>query len=150
MTTTVHELDVRPLLAAGQSPLDAVLAAAHALPHDVALRLVAPFEPTPLFAKLAALGLEHAVTPLADGSVSVLFSPRTEELDLRHLEPPAPMQRTLEAAATMLPKARIVTRTRFRPVHLLALLEDQGFSATSTEEPDGTWRNRIVRTSTAA
>ena len=83
-----------------------------------------------------------------DGSVFVLFSPRTTHLDLRLLEPPEPMQRTLEAAAALAPRGRIVSRTRFRPVHLLEILAGQGLIATSTEQPDGTWGNVIVRAST--
>ncbi len=150
MSLTVHELDVRPLLAAGQPPLDAILAAVAALPPGAALRLRAPFEPQPLYAKLAGLGLEHCAHRQSDGSFVVLFSPRTVHLDLRLLEPPEPMQRTLEAAATLSLRARIVSRTRFRPVHLLAMLAEQGFAATSAEQPDGTWENVIARAPTPA
>lgn len=72
------------------------------------------------------------------------------ELDLRHLEPPGPMQRTLEAAATLQAQDRLVTHTRFRPVHLLAMLDEQGFACTSTEQPDGTWTNVIARSAPVA
>ncbi len=144
MSFTVHELDVRPLLATGQPPLDAILAAVAALPPGAALKLRAPFEPQPLYPKLAGLGLDACAQRENDGSYVILFSPRTVQLDLRLLEPPEPMQRTLEAAATLPPRARIVSRTRFRPVHLLALLAEQGFAATSAEQPDGTWENVIA------
>lgn len=145
MSLTVHELDIRPLVAAGCPPIDAIEAAIAAMPAGAALRLRAPFEPQPLYAKLSGLGFEHCAARQSDGSFAVLFTPRTTHLDLRLLEPPEPMQRTLEAAAALAPRARIVSRTRFRPVHLLAMLAERGFTAACTEQPDGTWENTIVR-----
>ena len=150
MSFTVHELDVRPLLATGQPPIDAILAAVAALPPGGALKLLTPFEPQPLYAKLAGLGLDHCALRQPDATFAILFSPRTVHLDLRRLEPPEPMQRTLEAAAVLPPRARIVSRTRFRPMHLPAMLAEQGFIATSTEQPDGTWENVIVRAAAVA
>ena len=73
----------------------------------------------------------------------------TIRLDLRLLEPPEPMQRTLEAATVLTPRAHLITLTRFRPVHLLAMLAERGFTATSTEQPDGSWENSIVQASTS-
>ncbi len=142
------ELDVRPLLAAGQSPLEAILGHVAALPPGAAFRLRAPFEPQPLYAKLAGLGFDHCATRQPDSSYSVLFTPKTVRLDLRLLEPPEPLQRTLEAAGTLTPRGRLVTRTRFHPVHLLAMLAERGFSATSTEQPDGSWENTVARVAT--
>lgn len=150
MSLTVHDLDVRPLLAAGQPPIDAILAAVAALPPGAALRLRAPFEPQPLYAKLAGLGLNHCTQRENDGSFTILFSPQTLHLDLRLLEPPEPMQRTLETAATLAPRARIVSQTRFRPVHLLTMLAEQGFLTTSSEQPDGSWENVIVHAAAPA
>ena len=145
MSLTVHELDARPLLAAGRPPLDAILAALAALPPGAALRLRAPFEPLPLYAKLGDQGFEHSAHREADGSFIILFTPQTVALDLRLLEPPEPLQRTLEAAAALPPRTRIVSRTRFHPVHLLTLLAEQGFVATSSAQPDGSWENVITR-----
>lgn len=143
MPATVHELDVRPLLAAGQSPLAAILAATEALPATGALRLRAPFEPLPLYGKLGALGLDAAPTNEPDGSWTILFTPKTTTLDLRDLEPPEPLQRTIEAATALPRHGILVTRTRFRPVHLLAALGERGFATTSVEQPDGSWENTI-------
>lgn len=153
MPLTVHELDVRPLVATGQPPIDAVLRAIAALPAGAALRLHAPFEPRPLYATLAGLGFDHCAEAQADGSFLVLFTAITVHLDLRQLEPPEPMQRTLEAAAVLAPYARIVSLTRFRPVHLLAMLAERGFTATCHEQPDRSWENVIIHaapSSTAA
>ncbi len=144
MPLTVHDLDVRPLIAIGQPPIDAILHAIAALPAGAGLRLHAPFEPKPLYAKLADLGFEHCAEHQPDGSFLVYFTPITIPLDLRELEPPEPMQRTLEAAAVLAPYARIVARTRFRPVHLLAILAERGFRATCHEQPDRSWENVIM------
>ncbi|MBK8476595.1 MAG: DUF2249 domain-containing protein [Opitutaceae bacterium] len=149
MPLTVHELDVRPLLATGQPPIDAILSAIAALPSGAGLRLHAPFEPRPLYSKLASLGFEHSAEPQPDGTFLVQFTPISIPLDLRELEPPEPMQRTLEAAATLPPYARIVARTRFRPVHLLAMLAERGLTATCHEQPDRSWVNVIVHTTAA-
>lgn len=150
MIPLVHELDVRPLLASGQQPIDTILHAIAGLPAGAALQLLTPFEPQPLYSKLAGLGFEHSAQPQADGSFTIRFTPRTLTLDLRLLEPPAPLQQTLEATAVLEPRARIVSLTRFRPVHLLALLAERGFTATSTEQPDGSWENVIVHATVPA
>jgi hypothetical protein len=42
-------LDVRPLLARGEEPFEAIMRAADALAGDEALHLIAPFEPRPLY-----------------------------------------------------------------------------------------------------
>ncbi|MFT3829030.1 MAG: DUF2249 domain-containing protein [Opitutaceae bacterium] len=145
--TPAPELDVRPLLAAGQSPLETILAHVATLPAGAAFRLRAPFEPQPLYTRLAGVGFDHCATRQSDSSFVVLFTPKTVRLDLRLLEPPEPLQRTLEAATLLPPRGRLVTRTRFRPVHLLEMLAERGFVAASEEQPDGSWENVIVRAS---
>ena len=45
----VCDLDVRPLLARGEPPFDAIMRAADGLAGDEALHLVAPFAPHPLY-----------------------------------------------------------------------------------------------------
>lgn len=59
----VTSLDVRPLLAAGEEPFEAIMAAVAALPPDGMLELTAPFEPVPLYAVLRARGFEHELRP---------------------------------------------------------------------------------------
>ncbi len=56
MTTPPLEVDVRPLFEADRSPLPVILAAVDRLAPGQALRLLAPFEPRPLYARLAARG----------------------------------------------------------------------------------------------
>jgi uncharacterized protein (DUF2249 family) len=72
------ELDVRPLLAAGRPPLAAILNAVNRLAPGQTLRLLAPFEPAPLFALLAERGYTAESEQLADGTWSILFRPGSE------------------------------------------------------------------------
>lgn len=69
------ELDVRPLVAAGRPPLPAILNAVNRLEPGQAFRLIAPFEPKPLYALLLERGLDAVPTGRADGSWEILFRP---------------------------------------------------------------------------
>lgn len=145
----IRELDVRPLLAAGKAPMGAILSAVQGLGPDESLRLVAPFEPVPLYAKLGDLGFDHVATGRGDGTFEVLFTRRAPALpgpillDLRNLEPPQPMQRVLEALNGLAPGGALIALTRFRPVHLLELLEERGLAWETTEQADGSWETII-------
>jgi uncharacterized protein (DUF2249 family) len=75
-----RELDVRPLLAAGQGPIGAILEAVQALAPGQALRLIAPFEPAPLYAKLGDKGFTHEVRRRDDGAFEITFTPAAPRL----------------------------------------------------------------------
>lgn len=149
-SASVRELDVRPILAAGGAPIGAIMSAIQSLPAGGALRLIAPFEPVPLYAKLGELGFDHTTQQRDDGAFEILFAPRTTKpsepvlLDLRGLEPPEPMQRALEAAEQLSPGGVVIALTRFRPVHLISVLDERGFSWESAEKPDGSWETFIL------
>ena len=51
----VTALDVRPLLAQGEEPYQAIMEAVAALPPDGVLELTAPFAPVPLYGVLAGI-----------------------------------------------------------------------------------------------
>jgi uncharacterized protein (DUF2249 family) len=146
----VRELDVRPILAAGGPPIGAILEAVAALPRGAALRLIAPFEPVPLYAKLAGMGFDHACRARDDGSWEILFTPRAVTapgpvlLDLRNLEPPQPMLTVLETLAALPPGGALLARTRFRPVHLLEIIGQRGLAWETQEQPDGSWETLVV------
>ncbi len=70
------ELDVRPLLAAERSPLPAILAAVDRLAPGQPLRLLAPFEPRPLYPRLAARGYTVQAEAQTDHWV-ILFTPES-------------------------------------------------------------------------
>jgi uncharacterized protein (DUF2249 family) len=67
------ELDIRPIFAAGSSPCGTIDKAVASLKSGQTFVLLAPFEPIPLFTKLAAQGFEHTSEPLGDGSFRIVF-----------------------------------------------------------------------------
>ena len=73
-TVNVTALDVRPMLAAGEEPFDAILAAAQGVGAGKVLELVAPFEPAPLYGVLGRLGFTHVTEARPDGAVVVRFT----------------------------------------------------------------------------
>lgn len=64
--THMHEIDVRSDIAAGREPFPRIMAAVKALAPGSELRLIAPFEPQPLYAVLAAQGFEHETVAAGD------------------------------------------------------------------------------------
>ena len=147
----VVELDVRDDLRNGREPFGRIMSAARTLDDDV-LRVRASFEPLPLVSVLAQRGLVCETERHADDDwslwawratpetvVDVAAAPRTvaetsasepaEEmwLDVRGLEPPEPMVRTLEALATM-PRGHTLVQINVRvPQYLLPRLAERGF-----------------------
>ncbi len=157
----IVELDVRDELRAGREPLRQILDAARALPPDGVLRLRATFEPAPLYAVLGKQGLAHWTEPLGADDWRVWFyrdgaaigagvSPAPGPdgppapggdgdgavvvLDVRGLEPPEPMERTLEALATLPPGATLVQLNVRVPRFLLPQLEQRGFTCEIREQ----------------
>lgn len=124
-TPPAHELDVRPMLQAGEEPFQAIMAAVSALAPGQSLRLIAPFRPVPLFSVMANRGFATSDRALGGGDWEVTFAPAgsapgpeenlavgsspsavfwgepTIELDLCDLDPPEPMVRILESLETL-------------------------------------------------
>jgi len=69
------ELDVRPLLATGHPPLPAILNAVNRLEPRQPLRLIAPFQPVPLYKVLQERGYTPEETQRADGAWEIVFRP---------------------------------------------------------------------------
>ncbi|EQD34000.1 hypothetical protein B2A_12862, partial [mine drainage metagenome] len=115
-------LDVREELRRGGEPLPGILGAVGSLAPGQALRLLATFEPLPLYAVLARKGFGHKAVRHGEADWEVLFSPQAPQpkvdppsitarkdasteawpepstyLDNRGLEPPEPMIRILDA-----------------------------------------------------
>ncbi len=166
MKNQLKTLDVRPVIARGESPCGIIHRTVDALQPDEAFRLIAPFEPRPLYSLLASRGYRHEPKATEDGW-EVLFTPtgnvaadadfthhgcpscegskpQMVSLDLRGLEPPEPMVRVLERLATSKPGQQIEARTDRSPQHLLLLLKERGVKADTTEHPEGGWLTRIV------
>ena len=69
------ELDVRPLFESGKPPLAAILSAVNRLEPGQALRLIAPFEPAPLYDMLGGRGFRATPKEREDGAWEILFEP---------------------------------------------------------------------------
>ena len=148
------DVDVRDDLRAGREPFRQIMDAARSLPAGSVLRVRAIFEPAPLYAVMARHGLAHATERLAPDDWLVWFhhgaapAPAVElaaapagddviVLDVRGLEPPEPMVRTLEALAAM-PRGKTLVQINVRvPQYLLPKLAERGFTYEVREQrPD--------------
>jgi uncharacterized protein (DUF2249 family) len=163
MLKPVVTLDVREDLAQGRPPCARILQVVESLEKGQQLRVIAPFQPTPLLDKLAGHGFGHVARELASGDWEVLFDPAitvnqvlplesvplenlTIEIDVRGLEPPEPMTRILDSLSRIPTGGSLLARTDRRPVHLFAQLEQRGFKARSERLAEGgsiTWIERV-------
>lgn len=71
-------LDVRPILAAGETPCGAIEAAVAGLQPGESLVVLAPFEPVPLYTKLGQCGFDHRTEALEGGLWRVEFVPGSD------------------------------------------------------------------------
>src|SRR3569833_3454407 len=114
------EFDVRPNLADGGEPFQAIMAAVESLAPGQGLTLLAPFRPQPLFSVMERKGFLHHVSELEGGDFEVRLLPRATEVlasedvegdddwpeptrsfDLADLDPPEPMVRILSVFESM-------------------------------------------------
>jgi hypothetical protein len=72
-TRIASELDARGMLAAGEQPVNQVIADLQALDQGAIYRLVAPFMPAPLVDKASSLGISHWVTQEDDQELIIYF-----------------------------------------------------------------------------
>lgn len=136
--TRLQIMDVRPTIAAGDHPIDAVMAASEALSPDGLLEIVAPFEPLPLMKKLAARGFHIGSQRHSDAwivQVAKRALPPTE--DLTDLEPPEPLHRVLSAVSAIAPGAVYLARLPRTPAPLIAQLQARGIEYEVALRPDG-------------
>ena len=170
MNEKIVTLDVRADIRAGRQPCSSIMGAAAGLKVGESLRLLAPFEPKPLFEVLGQQGFAHKAQPLGGGDWEVLFfrdatvpqqtvqtpasqssagcggscdAPSELEVDARGLEPPQPMVKILEALDGLPAATRLHARTDRRPMHLYPLLEARGFAGESEEQSDGSFITHI-------
>ena len=169
MSEKVVTLDVREDLRNGREPFSKVMSEVAKLQLNEKLRMLAPFEPTPLFSVLGNQGFEHESKRIPSGDWEVLFTRRSGEvtkfvqpvrppcsvvnpkpteiidIDARGLEPPQPMVKILEAVAVLPAGAELRAHTERRPMHLYAQLEERGFAGESEEQNDGSYITKIRR-----
>ena len=67
------EIDARPIFERGETPCAAIEDATARLAPGQALVLLVPFEPVPLYTKLAREGFSHQAQRLADGTWKIEF-----------------------------------------------------------------------------
>ena len=146
------ELDLRDDMRAGREPFSRIMAAVRELEDQEVLRLRTIFEPVPLFAVMAKRGFLHESRRDAPEDWSVWFwrgapeshvsepertvasafdvesSDTTHWLDVRGLEPPQPMMRTLAALETLPDGHELVQINARVPQLLLPLLAERGYA----------------------
>ncbi|WP_322987738.1 MULTISPECIES: DUF2249 domain-containing protein [unclassified Hoeflea] len=172
MTTTFVDLDVRPILKDGGEPFDLIMKAMAALGPDQGLRLLATFQPIPLFHVMKSKGFTHEATEIGEGDWEVLFTPGLaveaetptpapaaaaaeadggqwpepeQQLDNRDLEPPEPMVRVLAAIETMQHGQVLSALLCREPMFLFPELEKRGHQWRGGFEPDGTTYKVLIR-----
>lgn len=69
----VRELDVRPILDAGDKPFDAIMDAAETVPQKGALKLITSFKPAPLISVLEREGWSHHIARAPEGHWNTWF-----------------------------------------------------------------------------
>lgn len=162
-------LDVRDDLRNGREPFSRIMAVVGSLKEHDVLHLRATFEPVPLFKALGKRGFEHSSVSHAADDWSVWFyhsdapagasapaaAPvpdnkpalaETEDLlDVRGLEPPEPMTRTLEALEKM-PDGHTLMHVNVRiPQFLLPILHERGYEYTVDDTDPEQVKVRIWR-----
>lgn len=168
-------LDVREELQRGGEPLAKILQAVGQLKTGQALRLLATFEPLPLYAVLGHKGFSHEARKVGPGDWEVLFSPGaapetqspppdsnahpaadsgtwpmpSAHLDNRGLEPPQPMVRILETLERIEPGAVLEAINEREPVFLYPELERRGARIRTERRTDGSVRV-LIRLACAA
>lgn len=166
----IVDLDVRDDLRQGREPFSRIMAARRTVPEGGVLRLRAIFEPVPLYAVMEKQGFAHWTERFAEDDWRVWFYPagpngagngiaaaggpggNTEPdsddvviLDVRGLEPPEPMMRTLEEVERLPPRKTLVQINSRVPQFLLPLLDARGYEAEVREETPGVVRVFIRR-----
>ena len=142
--TTPLVVDVRPIFAKGGSPCNLIDESVAGLEPGQVFVLLVPFEPVPLYARLARAGYSHTAEKLSDGTWRIEFNKTSDPastgpdrfskttpppggretlLDNRGLEPPEPMVRTLEAVDRLAADGKINMLSDRKPLHLFRELE---------------------------
>lgn len=172
MTTQFIDVDVRPTLRAGGEPFGEIMGAIAKLQPGQGLRLLATFEPVPLFHVLGSKGFSHEARKIGDGDWEVLFSPAAavapldtttvkpvsdadiwpspvQEMDNRDLDPPEPMVRVLAATEAMADGDVLSALLCREPMFLLPELAKRGHAWRGGFEPDGKTYKILIRVGAA-
>jgi|SRR5690554_2827726 len=151
----IKELDVRPVLDAGQDPLEQIIGALKTLPRGEVLKIINAFEPTPLIALVGKRGFSSYVeTAAADLVITYFYSAshvqkesevflregeewedvwdrfegRLLNIDVRALPMPKPMLAILEALERLPGGQALFVAHKKIPLYLLPELRERGFA----------------------
>jgi len=156
-------LDVREELRSGGEPLPRIMETVNQLVPGQPLRLLATFEPLPLYVVLARKGFGHQATHRGVNDWEVLFTPGSVDphsaiskkmqkptavstddwpepsafLDNRGLEPPEPMVRILDSLEHLAPGEVLEAINEREPVFLYPELEARGATIHTDKYGDG-------------
>lgn len=169
MAPEFKELDVRPILADGGEPFQAIMAAVDDLAPGQGLMLLAPFRPQPLFSVMERKGFRHEVAEIEGGDFEVRFLPRAGDvmasanvengddwpepvraLDLSDLDPPQPMVRILSELETMAPGEVLFAVLAREPLFLFPELTKRGHKWAGNFDKSGSAFRLVVKRGTAA
>lgn len=132
-------LDVRPILAEGTDPLDAILDALATVVEGGVLTVTVPFRPLPLITLLRER--KHGVfdRQVTDSlwSVDVVVNGGTQIVDLTDLEPPDPLEHVLKAASRLGPGAVYLARLPRSPRLLIPHLRERNVLFAIANAEDG-------------
>ncbi|HEX7725543.1 MAG TPA: DUF2249 domain-containing protein [Rhizomicrobium sp.] len=163
-----YELDVRPILRTGGEPFGEIMTTTASMMAGQSLRLLATFEPKPLFHVLGSQGFTHEAREIGGGDWEVIFTktnakaeaqvavaPETGgpwsapvlSLDNRGLEPPEPMVRTLAEIEKMKQGEVIEALLEREPVFLYRELAKRGHIWKGAFDIDGKTFRLLVRKS---
>jgi uncharacterized protein (DUF2249 family) len=159
-------LDVRPVIAAGEDPLQIILQEVKALRANQVLKIVNTFEPTPLMMLLQKQGFESYADVVSDDLIETYFYKKTitkeqtkdakhtsssqswdeiiarfkdkiQTIDVRSLEMPLPMLTILDALDNLPADTALYVYHKRIPVFLLPELDQRKFESRIKEVSDG-------------
>ncbi len=161
-----ERLDVRPLLATGEEPLGLVLKRAAGIAPGGVVVIEAPFDPAPLRRVLGNKGFSGHAERLAEEHWRVVFRRDREaapaaqpgahgarlwhqgevpHIDVRGLEPPAPMLAILELLERAGCGAEVIVHHEREPLYLYPELAERGWRSELIEGEAGEVRLRLSR-----
>ncbi len=159
----VIELDVRPIIDAGNDPLRLITEKVKALPNGGVLKIINSFEPTPLILLLKKQGFEYYTDTINNQLVETYFykkegveisldetthttdwdncmqkfSDRMQTIDVRNLEMPKPVLTILDALDNLPSETALFVYHKRIPVFLLPELKERKFDYRIKEVSDG-------------
>lgn len=116
-------VDVREELRRGGEPLPRILQAVKTLAPGQPLRLLATFEPLPLYAVLGRKGFGHSATRHGEGDWEVLFEPQATHASESSAKPVSPTASAASISDWPKPSAHLDNRGLLPPEPMVRILD---------------------------